>query len=170
MNSPSKKKFKTLPSAGKVMCTVLWDWKGVMLLDFLEPGQTINSDHYIAMLTKLKAQISRVRPEEMTTFLLQHDNTRLHTSLKTLEHIVNLGWTVVQHPPYSPDFVPSDFHLFGPMKEGLCGQHFPSNNAVVQAGKQWATSTGADFYECSMQALVHHWQKCMASGGDYVKE
>ena len=43
VNSPSKKKFKTLPSAVKVMCTVFWDRKGVILLDFLEPRQTINS-------------------------------------------------------------------------------------------------------------------------------
>ena len=50
-NSPSKKKFKTLPSAGKVTCTVFWDRKGVILLDFLEPGQTITSDRYIATLS-----------------------------------------------------------------------------------------------------------------------
>jgi hypothetical protein len=23
------------------------------------------------------------------------------------------------------------------------------------------TSTGANFYECSMQAFFHHWQKCI---------
>jgi hypothetical protein len=34
--------------------------KGVVLLDFLEPGQTINSDRY----TKLKAQISSQAIEE----------------------------------------------------------------------------------------------------------
>jgi len=51
VNTPSKKKFKTLPSAGKVMCTVFWDRKGVILLDFLESRQTINSDRYIAMLS-----------------------------------------------------------------------------------------------------------------------
>jgi transposase-like protein len=55
VNSPSKKKFKMLPSAGKVMCTVFWDRKGMFLPDFLEPRQTINSDHYIATLTKLNA-------------------------------------------------------------------------------------------------------------------
>jgi hypothetical protein len=43
-NSPSKKNLKMQPSAGKAMCTVLWDRKGVILLDFLVPGQTINSD------------------------------------------------------------------------------------------------------------------------------
>ena len=155
VNSPSKKKYKMLPSAGKVMCTVFWDRKRVILLDFLEPRQTINSDRYIAMLTKLKARISRVRPEKKTTFLLQHDNTRPHISLMTVEHTVNLGWTVVPLPPYSPDLAPSDFHLFGPMKDGLRGQHFPSNDAIVRAVKQWATSAGADSYERGMQALVH---------------
>ena len=117
-----------------VMCTAFWDRKGVILLDFLEPGQTINSDCHIAMLTKLKARMSRVRPEKKKkTFLLQHDNARPHTSLKTVEH---LGWTVVPHPPYSPDLAPSDFHLIGTMKDGLRWQHFPSCDAVVRAVKQ----------------------------------
>jgi len=113
------------------MCTVFWDGKGAILLDFLEPGQTINSDLYIVTLTKLKARISRVRPEKKTTFLLQHDNARPHTSFKTVEHTVNLGWTVLPHPLYSRDLAPSDFNLFGPMKDGLHGQHFPSNDTVV---------------------------------------
>jgi hypothetical protein len=55
VNFPSKKKFKTLPTAGEGICTVFWNRKGVILLDFLEPGQTINSDRYIATL---KARIS----------------------------------------------------------------------------------------------------------------
>jgi hypothetical protein len=41
-NSPSKKNFKMQPSAGKVMRAVFWDRKGVILLDFLEPGQIVN--------------------------------------------------------------------------------------------------------------------------------
>jgi transposase len=127
------------------MCTVFWNRKGVILQDFPEPGQTIKSDRHIATLTTLKARISKVRPEK-TTFLLQHDNARPHTSLKTVEHIVSLCWTVVPHPPYSPDLAPSDFHLFEPMK-GLRGQHFLSYDAVVRAVKQGTTSTGADFYE-----------------------
>ena len=28
----------------------------------------------------------------------------------------------------------------------------------------------ADFYERGMQALVHHWQKCIANDGDYVEK
>ena len=32
--SPRPKKFKTQPSAGKVMATVFWDAQGVIMLDF----------------------------------------------------------------------------------------------------------------------------------------
>ena len=153
MNSPTKKKFKMLPSAGKVMCTIFWGRKGVILLDFLEARQTINSDCYIVTLTKLRAQISRVRPEKKTIFLLQHDNARPHTVLKTVEHNVNLGWTVVPHPPHSLDLAPSDFHLSRQMKDGLRGQHFPSCDTIVRAVKQWATSAGADFTSAECRLL-----------------
>jgi transposase len=106
------------------MCTVFWGKKGVILLDFLEPGQTINCDRYITMLTKLKAQISRVRPEKKTAFLLHHNSARPHASLKTVEHIVNLSWTVVPYPPYGPDLAPTDFHLFRLIKDDYVGNIF----------------------------------------------
>jgi len=72
-----------------------------------------------------------------------------------VEHTVNLGWTVVPHPLYSPYLATSGYNLPKPMKDGLCGQHLPSNDAVVPAVKQWATSAGADFYERGRQAPVH---------------
>jgi len=42
---------------------------------------------------------------------------------------------------------------------------------TTQSYKLWnrAASTGADFYERGMQALVHRWRKCIANGGDYVE-
>ena len=100
MNSLLKKKFKRQLSVGKVMCTVFWDRKEVILLVSLKPRQTINSDHCVMMLTKLKAQTSRVRPEKNTTLLLQHDSAGTYVSLKTVENIANLGFTVLSHPPH----------------------------------------------------------------------
>lgn len=34
-------------SVGKVLCTLFWDRKGMVLLDFMEFKQAIKSDHYI---------------------------------------------------------------------------------------------------------------------------
>ena len=102
------------------MVTVFWDSVGVILVDFMSKGTTINSDVYIDTLKKLKARIQRVQPDlEMSKVLLQHDNTRTHTSLKTHEVISSFGWTTILHSPYSPDLAPSDFYLFGSLKESL---------------------------------------------------
>ena len=70
------------------------------------------------------------------TSLLQHDNIRPHTSLKTVKHTANLGWAVLPHPLCSPDLGPSDICLFGPIKDRLHGQYFPSNDAITVAVKQ----------------------------------
>jgi histone-lysine N-methyltransferase SETMAR len=96
-------------------------------------------------MTKLKARISRVRPEKKTTFLLQHDNARLHTSLKTMEKVARLGWTALPHRAYSTDVAHSDFHVFGPMKDGLRGQNFPDDAVIAAVGK-WIAAAGADIY------------------------
>ena len=48
--SPRPKKFKTQPSAGKVMATVFWDSKGVIMLDFLPKRSTITGVYYTNLL------------------------------------------------------------------------------------------------------------------------
>jgi hypothetical protein len=50
------------------------------------------------------------------------------------------------------------------MQDGLHGQHISDSDAVIAAVRNWANSADADCYENSMQALVHRWQKCIASG------
>ena len=90
VNSPWKKIFKTQPSTGKVIGMVFWNRREVILLDFQELRQTINSDSCITMLTELRAQTSQVRPKKRAPNLLQHNNTRSHATLKSVEHITNL--------------------------------------------------------------------------------
>lgn len=42
---PSPKRGKTQKSAGKVMASVFWDAHGIIFIDYLEKGKTINSDY-----------------------------------------------------------------------------------------------------------------------------
>jgi len=60
--SPSKKKAKTVPSAAKVMGTVFWDAEGLILAEFLEPGQTITAAHYVQTLHNLCRALHDKRP------------------------------------------------------------------------------------------------------------
>jgi hypothetical protein len=42
------------------------------------------------------------------------------------------------------------------MKDGLREQHFPDSDTFIIDVKKWVASACADFYEHSMQALIHH--------------
>jgi histone-lysine N-methyltransferase SETMAR len=124
-NSPRKRKFKAIPSASKIMATVFWDCEVVILIDVLPRGQTINSDVYVETLKKLKKHFRKFRPhKDVTKMFLHHDNARPHTSLHTREAITKLQWTVLPHPPYSPDVAPSDYRLFSPLKDAIRGKKF----------------------------------------------
>ena len=48
-------KAKTRFSAGKVMATVVWDFKGVLLVDFLHTRRTVNAAYYCNLLEKVRA-------------------------------------------------------------------------------------------------------------------
>ena len=60
-----------------------------------------------------------------------------HTSRHTTAEIVKIGWEVLPHPPHSPDLAPSDFHLFGPLKEAQRGIHFKDEETVKTSVRQW---------------------------------
>ena len=57
------KQPKTQTSAGKVLATVFWDAQGILFIDYLEKGSTINSKYYIALLVCLKAGITKKWPQ-----------------------------------------------------------------------------------------------------------
>jgi histone-lysine N-methyltransferase SETMAR len=68
-----------------------------------------------------------------TGVLLQHDNARPHTSRSTVATIPDLPFERLPNLPYSPDLGPSDFHVFGPLKEAMGGKSFRSDEEVQQA-------------------------------------
>ena len=46
VDSPPPKKAKEIRSAGKIMASVLWDAKGILLIDYLTTGQIIMEQYY----------------------------------------------------------------------------------------------------------------------------
>jgi hypothetical protein len=60
--SPVTKKFKSQPSAGKIMLTLFWDIEGTILVYFTPKGQTVNSQNCCDVLrTTLKPAIRSKR-------------------------------------------------------------------------------------------------------------
>jgi histone-lysine N-methyltransferase SETMAR len=171
-NSPKKprKCLQTL-SARKIMATVFWDRKGVLLVDFLERGTTITSARYCETLEKLRRAIQNKRRGKLTSkILFFHDNARPHTANRTREVLDAFKWEVFPHPPYSPDLAPSDYHLFPAMKTWLATQRFDDDAELQEGVTNWLKLQAADFYDAGISKLVHRYDKCLNLFGDYVEK
>ena len=63
--------------------------------------------------------------------VLLHDNARPHTAARKNALIKLFNWEIFDHPPYSLDLAPSDYHLFTKMKVWLATQRFHTNEELV---------------------------------------
>jgi histone-lysine N-methyltransferase SETMAR len=56
-----------------------------------------------------------------------------HRALATQKKLAYLGFQYLDHPPYSPDLAPLDYHLFSGLKKRLKGRNFSSDALVIAA-------------------------------------
>ena len=80
------------------------DYKGIVYFELLPSNRTINSVVYIEQLTKLNDAVEEKRPEltNRKGVVFHRDDARPHTSLVTLQKLLEFGWDVLPQPPYSP--------------------------------------------------------------------
>jgi hypothetical protein len=88
----------------------------------------------------------------------------------TLQTIHNYGWILLSHPPYSTDLAPSDYHLFGPLKDHLNCHHYETDEAIQEAVGSWLHGAGPDFYRRGIFKILQRWQKCIDRDGDFVEK
>jgi histone-lysine N-methyltransferase SETMAR len=146
--SSKPKKFCAQPSAGKVILTLFWDKRGVILELYMSRGNTVTSATYRDLLKNHMRPAIKSKPRGLlsTGGLLQRDNARPYTARSTIAAIQDLSCECPPHPPYSPDLAPSDFHVFGPLKEAMGSKSFRSDEEVQQAVYEWLHSQPKDFF------------------------
>ena len=165
------KRPKTQQSAGKVMASVFWDTHGVIFIDYLEKGKSINSDYYIDLLVRLKEEIAAKRPHMKKKKILFHqDNAPCHKFMKTMVKFNELGFDLLPHPPYSPDLAPSDYWLFADLKKMLQGKKFGSNEEVIAETEAYFEAKDKSFYKHGIEKLERRWKDCITLKGDYIDE
>jgi histone-lysine N-methyltransferase SETMAR len=171
VGEPAPKKAKVVLSAGKVMATVFWDSRGIILIDYLAKGKTINGQYYAALLDKLKATIKKKRPHLAKKKILFHqDNARVHTCMVAMSKLNELKFELLPHPPYSPDLAPSDFFLFPNLKKFLGGKKYGSNAEVEDAVNQYFSGLDNQFFSDGLKGWEKRWTKCIELQGDYVEK
>ena len=95
-SSPTNTKFKQTTSTWKVKCTIFWDTKGVLLVDFVPQRSTINF-RCRDTIKKLRCLIQNKRHGTVSRAVVMiHDNTCPHTAMQNL--ITTFGWEQFDHP------------------------------------------------------------------------
>ena len=84
--------------------------------------------------------------------------------------LVELGYELLPHPPYSPDLAPCDFFLFPNLKKSLTGQKFESNEEVIAATETYFANLEKTYFSDGLKKLEHRWVKCIELKGDYVEK
>lgn len=150
-----------------LMLTIFWDCKGPIKVDYADKNTRINSEYYCDLIAETRSL--RRKPRGLPLWLLQ-DNAPIHKSALSTTAINNAGFSIVPHPPYSPDLAPSDFWLFRHMKKAIRGIIFESAKDVKDAVTKFLRECDKKFYEDAFLELVHRWEKCVANSGGYIEK
>jgi len=149
-----------------------WDERGVILEHYLPRVNTLTRATYADLLKNhlLPAVKSKRRGRLSTGVLLQHDNAQPHTACSSVATIQRLSFECLPQPPYSPELAPSDFHVFGPLKEAVEGKSFRSDKEVQQVVHEWLHSQPTEFFSRGIHAFLKCWNTCMKRNGDYIEK
>ena len=150
-----------------MLCT-WWDWKGVLYYELLPENQMINSNKYCSQLDQLYSNRKHLELVSRKHIIFYQDNTRPHVSLMTRQKLLQLGWEVLIHPPYSPDIALSDFPFFWSLQNSLNGKNFNSLEDCKRHLEQFFAQKDKKFWEDGIMKLPEKWQKVVEQNGEYV--
>jgi len=152
--NPSPKKFECKNPLVNFSPRFFWDQDDILLIDYLPKSQTINAQYYSYLLVQLKDILKEKRRGKVTKrVLFLHENAPAHRALATQKTLVYLGFQCLDHPPYSPDLAPSDYHLFLGLKKQLKVRHFSSDAAVIATVVTWLEGQPSEFLLSDLQKL-----------------
>ena len=151
----------------KVMITIFWSPHGILVIKALLHGESFNANYFQNEILHDLSRTENVYQavSEKQRFYVHFDNARSHKVNNCFLRANNL--CILPHPSFSPDLAPSDFFLFGYLKDKCKGHRFGSVDELIDFINEI-------FYEIKMKVLFSvfdEWEerlnKCIAAKGNY---
>ena len=98
------------------------------------------------------------------------ENAPAHNSSVTEEAIAATGMTRLQHPPYSPDLAPSDFALFGYLKNHLRSVECSDLDIFKQEIANFLFGLPSDWFEKVLDEWLLRLRCVSENNGHYYPE
>ncbi|GBP69077.1 Mariner Mos1 transposase [Eumeta japonica] len=154
------KKFKVQMSASKLMATIFWDSEGVLLIDYLPKGTTMNGQYYANILAQARESVVQKRRGKLARgVLFLQDNASVHTARVSRQALKDTGFSEIDHPPYSPDLAPSDYFLFSNLKKESRGRRFVDDNQTKMAVESHFDCKEKEYFLGGLKALYTRCEK-----------
>ncbi|CAF3170646.1 unnamed protein product [Rotaria socialis] len=150
----------------KSMLSVWWSVKGIIHSGLLPAGCNITADLYCQQLDWIAAKLQG--KQDRIYFL--HDNARPHVTKSTHEKLSKLRWITIPHPPYSPDLVRTDYHLYHSLSDHLCEKKFDDENDFKMDPVRFFGQKSQEFYEPEILSLSECWRQVIDNDGTYIVE
>jgi histone-lysine N-methyltransferase SETMAR len=118
----------------KMMLKIVWNPSGFHLINILSAWCKFNSSQDVTNILGPIAGWRRVQAGASRRKLIIHaDNARPDVAKLTQQFQEHNSMKRAPHPAYSPDLAPSDFYLFGYLKQVLAGQELPDGESHLGA-------------------------------------
>lgn len=157
------------PHGMKIMLCVWWSVYGIDYMEFLDDNTTVTANLYCAQLQRVADALSLHRPQQSKFYFL-HDNARPHVAKVTRQKIIDLGWQLLHHPPYSPDMAPTDYHLFRSLQNHLAGRKFNNRKDLEDEVRRHFNSLPPAFFRDGIYNLRERWQYIVDHDGGYYPD
>ena len=165
------RKAKVTQSAKKIMATIFWDCRGILLIDFKDRNTTVNAAYCAPLMHKLHDTIKEKRRGMLSRGVhLLHDNAAVHTVAVAKAAVKECGFEEIEHPPYSPDLAPSDYYLFSKLKKDLRGKKFDDEEEVTTAVMEHFADKEPEHFLKGIELLVQRCEKCVEIKGDHIEK
>ena len=116
-------------SAGKVMMIIFRNQDGVLLTEYLPRGTTISGPCYASIIERLHSVIVEKRRGKIShEVLLLYDNDPIHKCKIVQATIRQAGFIELNHPTYSLDIAPTNYHPLSNLKKFVCLKNFSSDD------------------------------------------
>ena len=158
------KRSKTQTSAGKVLASIFWDARGILFIDYLVKGRTINSEYYIALLVRLKEKFTKKRPQK---------KRKKYSSTKTMHRVTS--WLQRWQNYLNCTYVLTLFSRSGPPLTTGCLQTSKeySRERDLAPMKKWDQKL-----RCILRRKINRstkkasncWNQCITLEGHYINE
>jgi len=100
--------------------------------------------------------------------LFLHNNAPAHRALATQKKLAYLGFQCLNHPPYSLDLAPSDYHLFPGLKKWKVPIFCPMRRSLLPR-RPGRTDNILNFFLSGLQKFEQQAKKCIELRGEYVE-